>query len=111
MSKSRKRTGHIHPEVRLKAMIPGVLLLPCGLLIFGFCIHNYHAASSYVGACAGMAVRSFTLSTLDSLTDACSFVADLLLHSSHHQSESCIRHRLLQAPSSRSSSFTARSVC
>lgn len=55
--RGRKRTGKLHHEERLKAMIPGVILLPIGLLIFGFCIKNYTAESSYVGAAVALAVR------------------------------------------------------
>lgn len=62
ISRSRKATGRLRQEERLKAAVPGAILLPVGLLIFGFMIHNNKLHASYVGACAGMAVRSLPLS-------------------------------------------------
>lgn len=56
ISRSRQKTGKLHHEQRLKAMFPGAVLLPAGLLIFGFSIENSHLKDSYIGACVGMAV-------------------------------------------------------
>ena len=45
-------------------MIPGVILLPIGLLAFGFCIHNYQANASYVGAATSLAITCFAVQTI-----------------------------------------------
>ena len=42
-------------------MYPGAIILPLGLLLFGFCIRYYTAHASYVGACTAIAVRSAIL--------------------------------------------------
>lgn len=58
ISRSRRRTGKLHHEQRLKAMYPGAIILPLGLLLFGFCIRYNEAHASYVGACTAIAVGS-----------------------------------------------------
>lgn len=56
IQRSRKKTGKLHHEQRLLATIPGAVLLPMGLLIYGFCIQYNEAKDSYIGACIAMAV-------------------------------------------------------
>lgn len=59
IARSRKKTGKLHHEQRLLATIPGAILLPLGLLVYGFCIQYNEAKNSYVGACVAMAVGSY----------------------------------------------------
>ncbi|KAF7312921.1 MFS general substrate transporter [Mycena kentingensis (nom. inval.)] len=61
LERSRKREGRVRPEVRLHGIWPAVVLLPAGLLIFGFSIHNNEAKNSYVGATVGMAITCFAV--------------------------------------------------
>lgn len=67
MMANRKREGHVRAEYRLWGgercyqldsavshawftALPGVILLPIGLVIFGCCIHF---ETSYIGPCVG----------------------------------------------------------
>lgn len=46
-------------------MWPAIILLPAGLIMFGFCIENHEMKHSYVGVTVGMALtcKSFLLPT------------------------------------------------
>ncbi|KAJ7511591.1 MFS general substrate transporter [Mycena galericulata] len=61
MERSRKRSGRVHPESRLHGMWPAIVLLPAGLLMFGFSIEHHELERSYIGAAVGMAVTCFAV--------------------------------------------------
>ncbi|KAJ7075600.1 MFS general substrate transporter [Mycena belliarum] len=61
MERSRKRSGRVRPEVRLHGIWPAMILLPGGLLMFGFCIANHELPRSYIGAAVSMAITCFAV--------------------------------------------------
>jgi hypothetical protein len=56
--------GKVKPESRLHAMWPGVVLLPAGLLIFGFMIRFHKMHNSWVGACIAIGLTSFAMQVI-----------------------------------------------
>ncbi|KAF7378204.1 MFS general substrate transporter [Mycena sanguinolenta] len=56
MERSRKREGHVCPESRLHGMWPAIILLPTGLLMFGFSITHHELTHSYIGVTVSMAL-------------------------------------------------------
>ncbi|KAF7320698.1 MFS general substrate transporter [Mycena chlorophos] len=70
LERSRKREGRVRPEVRLHGMWPAAILLPGGLLMFGFCIANHELKHSYVGAAVGMAITCFSVQVVTTPTIA-----------------------------------------
>lgn len=99
IARSRKKTGKLHHEQRLLATIPGAVLLPLGLLIYGFCIQYNEAKDSYVGACVAMAVSVASLPGVAKGTLLIDYLpsAYLLLRSSYYLAMPVLCCRLLQA--------------
>ncbi|KZV79773.1 MFS general substrate transporter [Exidia glandulosa HHB12029] len=67
MRRARKRspTDNIVPEVRLNAIWTGAILVPAGILIYGLTVH-FRAPVAV--PCAGMAIGSFGLQVIASVT-------------------------------------------
>ncbi|KAJ7622136.1 MFS general substrate transporter [Roridomyces roridus] len=61
MERARRREGRVRPEARLHGMWPAIILLPGGLLMFGFSIQNHELKHSYIGATVGMAMTCFAV--------------------------------------------------
>ncbi|KAJ7264475.1 MFS general substrate transporter [Mycena haematopus] len=61
MERSRKREGRVRPEARLHGMWPAIVLLPGGLLMFGFSIAHHELTHSYIGVTVGMAITCFAV--------------------------------------------------
>jgi hypothetical protein len=66
-----KHGGEAPAETRLWGLLPGVVLLPAGLLIFGFAI-AHHTTTSYIGPCVGMALTCFAVQVIT--TPICAFI-------------------------------------
>ncbi|EXJ86634.1 hypothetical protein A1O3_03587 [Capronia epimyces CBS 606.96] len=66
VKRERKRLGRDpEPEVRLKAVWVGEIIVPAGLLIYGFCL-QYH--TSWYGPVLGMGIACFGLQVITTTT-------------------------------------------
>lgn len=58
---ARKKTGKITPEARLYAVIPGAILMPIGLVLFGAMIHFHDVHNSWVVVCLAIGITCFSV--------------------------------------------------
>ncbi|KAF7378344.1 MFS general substrate transporter [Mycena sanguinolenta] len=65
MERSRKREGRVRPESRLHGMWPAIILLPAGLLMFGFSIAHHELTHSYIGVTVSMTLTCFAVQMIN----------------------------------------------
>ncbi|KAF7377410.1 MFS general substrate transporter [Mycena sanguinolenta] len=70
MERSRKREGRVRPESRLHGMWPAIILLPGGLLMFGFSITHHELVHSYIGVTVSMALTCFAAQMINTVVIA-----------------------------------------